>query len=244
MTNYVPAGKTSIIKRSDITYQLQTEYAYRPYPRITTTILNEGQVIKKIERKLDNPVESIEEQNRVQDIIQIQHNEVFKLIREDSPIQKSTPEIPSQQTIETSPEKIKKHIDIQKVSQPQNLLDEIEVVNVNDRKPIIERFASISGIEHIYQVDNTGEFKSATAQKHFRKNFKKSFKIINKLFEIFPIIDSETLYRESGVYEVEMDRLYFVSQGKECFFVSIIPDGTLVNYEKSIKECVFGVLTK
>ena len=100
MTNYVPAGKTSIIRRSDISYQLQTEYAYRPYPRITTTILHEGQVIKKIERKLDNIIGSIEEQNDVQDIIQAQHNQVFRLIREDSTICKKEPEKPIQNTNE------------------------------------------------------------------------------------------------------------------------------------------------
>jgi len=243
MANYVPAGKTSIIKRSDISYQLQTEYAYRPYPRITTTILHEGQVIKKIERRLDNPIESIEEQNRVQDIIQIQHNEVFKLIREDSPIQRSTPIIQPKQTIEHPLEIIQKTIVEEKKAQAQNIPDDIEIIKVTDRKSIQERFSSIPGIEHVYQLDNLGEFKTGTAQKHFRKDFKKTFKIITELLEIFPVLDQDTSYRESGVYEVEKDRLYLVSQGKECYFVSIIPEGTVINYEESIKECVFGLHT-
>lgn len=243
MANYVPAGKTSIIKRGDITYQLQTEYAYRPYPRITTTILHKGQVIKKIERKLETAIESIEEQNRIQDVIQAQHNEVFRLIREDSTINKSQPEIPPQPKVIQSVEKVE-HLKVDlPMSPPTESNDGLEVVKVIERKSILERFSSIPGIEHIYQLNNDGKFKSNTAQKQFRKEFKKTFKIIIELLEIFPILDQGTFYRESGIYVVEQDRLYFVSNGKECFFISIIPDGTLVHYEDAIKEAVFGVLT-
>ena len=242
MTNYVPAGKTSIIKRGNLSYQLQTEYAYRPYPRITTTILNEGQVLKKIERKLDNAIESIEEQNRVQDIIQSQHNEVFRLLRKDSTIQKNSTIKPS--PISEQPvEKIKKPENLQKKTYPQVIPDDIEVVNVTDKESILERFSSINGIEHVYQIDNSGEFKSDAALKHFRKDFKKTFKILTELLEIFPILDQETLYRESGIYEVEKDRLYLVSHGKRCYFISVIPNDTNINYEKSIKECIFGITT-
>ena len=240
MTNYVPAGKTSIIRRGDLSYQLQTEYAYRPYPRITTTILHEGQVLKKIERKLDNAIESIEEQNRVQDIIQSQHNEVFRLLRDDYTIQKSTHVIPSSLILEQPVEKIEKPENVQKETLSQNVKDDIEIVNVTERKSILERFSSISGIEHVYRIDNSGEFKSGSAQKHFRKDFKNTYKIIMELLDIFPILDHETLYRKSGVYEVEKDCLYLISQGRECFFISVAPDGTHVNYENLIKKCVFG----
>jgi len=242
MTNYVPAGKTSIIKRGGITYQLQTEYAYRPYPRITTTILHEGQVIKKIERKLENAIESIEEQNRVQDIIQGQHNEVFRLIRDDSSISKSKPDGSPRPVVNHTVGKFEQpKINLQTSLQTENK-DGLEIVEVSEKKSILERISSIPGIEHVYQLNNEGEFKSQTAQKQFRKDFKKTFKIITELLDIFPILDQETSYRESGVYVIEQDRLYFVSNGKECYFISIIPDSTLVNFEEAIKAAVFGVL--
>ncbi|MFH2050768.1 MAG: hypothetical protein ABIJ12_15135 [bacterium] len=243
MATYVPAGKTSLIKRSGITYQLQTEYAYRPYPRITTTILHEGQVIKKIERKLETAIESIEEQNRIQDIIQGQHNEVFRLIRDDSTISKSRPENPPQPVVNQAVEKVEQPKVNLQTSLPTENNDGLEIVKVSERKSILDRFSSIPGIEHVYQLNNEGEFQSQTAQKQFRKDFKKTFKIIAELLDIFPILDQETFYRESGVYVIEQDRLYFVSNGKECYFISIIPDGTLVNFEEAIKVAVFGVLT-
>ncbi len=62
--------------------QVQTEYAYRPYPRITTTILTEGQVLHKVEKKLEAVISSIEEQNQTEDVMKKQHREVLSLINE------------------------------------------------------------------------------------------------------------------------------------------------------------------
>ncbi|MEA3296693.1 MAG: hypothetical protein U9R56_02380, partial [candidate division Zixibacteria bacterium] len=71
--------------------QVQTEYAYRPYPRITTTILNSGQVLHKIEQNLERPIESTEEQQRIEDIIKRQHAEVVKLLKQQDGYPSSTP---------------------------------------------------------------------------------------------------------------------------------------------------------
>lgn len=60
---------------------VQTEYAWRPYPRLTTTIINKGQVVHKIEKKLDHPVDSPEEQIRIEDIMKRQHSDVVAIIR-------------------------------------------------------------------------------------------------------------------------------------------------------------------
>lgn len=61
---------------------MQTEYASRPHPRITTTIFSQGQVLHKIEKAIDNGVESIEEMHDVEDVINAQHREISKIIRE------------------------------------------------------------------------------------------------------------------------------------------------------------------
>jgi len=60
---------------------VQTEYAARPLPRITTTILKSGQVLHKIERTLEHPVESFEEQRKIEMGMQRQHMEVVDIIQ-------------------------------------------------------------------------------------------------------------------------------------------------------------------
>lgn len=84
-SNFIPAGRTSLVIKGGDKLQIQTEYASRPYPRITTTVLNSGQVIHKIEKKLQQPVGSTEEQNRMQDVMARQHSEVVGIIDKHGP---------------------------------------------------------------------------------------------------------------------------------------------------------------
>lgn len=79
---YIPAGRTSIVKKGRSEFQMQTEYAGIPHPRITTTIFSEGQVLHKIEKVLEKDIETIEEMHQIEDIIKAQHLEVSKVIRE------------------------------------------------------------------------------------------------------------------------------------------------------------------
>lgn len=86
--DFIPVGRTSLVKRGVTSLQVQTEYASRPYPRVTTTVLNSGQVIQKVERKLEHAVETLDEQSRIEAAIQQQHGEVLALIEKEAPVEK------------------------------------------------------------------------------------------------------------------------------------------------------------
>ena len=79
----IPTGRTSLIKRGKLALQVQTEYAHRPYPRITTTVQKSGQVIQKIERNLDRPIATIEEKEMLEDRIRKQHAEILGIIEKN-----------------------------------------------------------------------------------------------------------------------------------------------------------------
>ncbi len=79
---YIPAGRTAVVKKEGTEYQVQTEYARHPHPRITTTIFAKGQVLHKIERPLDSEITSLEGMHQAEDIIKSQHREVAQIIRE------------------------------------------------------------------------------------------------------------------------------------------------------------------
>jgi len=81
-SQFIPAGRTSVVKKGETEFQLQTEYAGIPHPRITTTIFAQGQVLHKIEKSIDKPIESIEEMHDIEDIIKAQHSEISKGLRE------------------------------------------------------------------------------------------------------------------------------------------------------------------
>lgn len=81
-SKYIPAGRTSIVTRGKTKFQLQTEYAGLPKPRITTTIFSNGQVLHKVEKSISRGVDTIEEMHQVEDVIKAQHLEISSVIRE------------------------------------------------------------------------------------------------------------------------------------------------------------------
>lgn len=83
VSNFIPNGRTSRVKKGEASLQVQTEYAYRPYPRLTTTVLNDGQVLHKIEKKLERPIGSMEEQSEIERMIKRQHADVVAIIEEN-----------------------------------------------------------------------------------------------------------------------------------------------------------------
>lgn len=90
-TSFIPAGRTSLVKHGQISMQVQTEYASRPRPRITTTILREGEVLHKVERPLDRAVDSVEEQQRAEATIKRQHAEILTIVQSDSYVKDHDP---------------------------------------------------------------------------------------------------------------------------------------------------------
>lgn len=71
-----------MVKRGSMKFQLQTEYAAMPQPRVTTTIFAQGRVLHKIEKAISGTIDSVEEMHRVEDLIKAQHGEVSKFLRE------------------------------------------------------------------------------------------------------------------------------------------------------------------
>lgn len=82
---YIPAGHTSQVERGETVFQIQTEYAPRPAPRITTSILQQGRLVHKVEQALDRPIESLEEQRKAENTIKGQHSEILQIIKGGTP---------------------------------------------------------------------------------------------------------------------------------------------------------------
>jgi hypothetical protein len=92
---YIPAGRTSAVKKGDVAFQLQTEYARLPHPRVTTSVSLNGRVLHKIEKELPFVIETVEQMHEVEEIIKSQHLEVAKVLRE-TPLSKEPETQPRQ----------------------------------------------------------------------------------------------------------------------------------------------------
>ena len=228
MSEFIPAGKTSLVKKGVASLQVQTEYANRPYPRITTTILREGQVLHKIEKKLERAVENKEEQDHTEVIIQQQHDEVEVFINRDLVIPDTSKiTLPTEETTDAA-------------SGYPVISEAIPVDTPSGNRPsLLEQFSSIPGFEHVYQIDSSGNFISQTAEVQFRKKFRSISKSMSQVLQVFPFYQDNSGTRERGVCEVEQNRLYLASAGNKCFFISVNPPAGQINYEKYISDIIF-----
>jgi hypothetical protein len=80
--DFIPAGRTSRIVRENTEIQIQTEYAYRPNPRLTTSLFTNGRIVRKVEKELDRAISSFEDKVRIEDMLRKQHSEVLKIIND------------------------------------------------------------------------------------------------------------------------------------------------------------------
>lgn len=243
MATYIPAGRTSLVKRGGKDLQVQTEYAYRPYPRITTTILNGGQVLHKLEKKLERPIESIEEQNLAEAVIKKQHSEVVALISDKpkhSPHERDV-------TVRMTPEQIaaeerqllaeqEEQERREKQWKREGIIPAPSPAEMEPKESLFDRCSVIPDFEHVYALTVGGLFKSENAEDQFKRAFGDVYKSLREVIMVFRELRGDRPAREQGVFEVERDRLYLVSTGSELFFVSVIPTREGLNYEREIKN--------
>jgi hypothetical protein len=201
---YIPVGRTSLAKNGKVAYQVQTEYASRPYPRVTTTVLTNGEVVKKIEKKLLRPVTSPEDKHHAETLIRCQHEEVVAIIQ-NKPAGKK----PAHAASGTPSGK---------------------------KAPLHEQFAALPGFQHLYRLDCEGAFVNEKLARHFKKAFPSVFKHLPEILELFPFVPGGLPERQKGVYEVERDRLYFVSAGSKCYFIVVRPTSSEIDYEAALQK--------
>lgn len=228
LTQYIPTGRTSLVKKNGADLQIQTEYAYRPYARITTTIILNGQVLHKIEKKLGKPIESFEEQAVMGNRMKKQHGEVVSIIKENdatSLLKKS-----DSQPIPIVSQEVLQSQSIEKQSSA--------VIEEKSELSVADKFKAINGVKYVYHLNIDGEFVNKIEGDHFKKSFSAIFKSISELIEIFTMIPGVTFSRECGVYEVERGRLFLVSAGDDIYFIMLEKASSDMNYEQVFKTII------
>ena len=242
-SKYIPTGRTSLIKKDTVSLQVQTEYAYRPYPRLTTTILNSGQVLHKIEKKLEKEVESIAEQNIIEERIKSQHADVIKIIKEnntDSLLESKKPAEPKPAEVKLQQEEVSvvpvseavvPEADISAVPPVQEEIEESNEIHYT------QKFKAVEGVKYVYHLSPDGQFHSEVESTQFKKTFSPIFKNIVEMMEIFSISPGG-LEREKGVCEIQRNQLYLVSAGEKIYFVVLENPKKDINYEERFNQII------
>jgi len=80
MSKYQPPGRLSKVSGQDYIIQIQTEFAWTPHPRITTSVVLDGVVIHKIQKEWESGLETDEDRQIANNYINRQHAEVEKIV--------------------------------------------------------------------------------------------------------------------------------------------------------------------
>jgi hypothetical protein len=81
MGDFNPPGRLSSYKHADKTIQVQTEYAPRPRPRVTTSVVLDGRIIHKLDRPWEDGVETGELQKALETSLAEQHRQAMELVK-------------------------------------------------------------------------------------------------------------------------------------------------------------------
>ena len=73
----MPGGISSEAKLKDAKFCVQTEFAQRPEPRVTTTISRDGVVLKKVENAWEGLPQTEEEKDKIERFLRRQHQDVI-----------------------------------------------------------------------------------------------------------------------------------------------------------------------
>ncbi|MCK4223766.1 MAG: hypothetical protein KAX39_01215 [candidate division Zixibacteria bacterium] len=80
----IPGGLSSEASFKDTKFCVQTEFAQRPKPRVTTTISLNGEVVEKVENIWERLPQTEEDKQEIEKFLKRQHQQVLKKIREKS----------------------------------------------------------------------------------------------------------------------------------------------------------------
>ena len=80
----IPGGLSSEASFKDTKFCVQTEFAQRPKPRVTTTISLNGEVVEKVENIWEKLPQTEEDKQEIEKFLKKQHQQVLKKIKNRS----------------------------------------------------------------------------------------------------------------------------------------------------------------
>jgi hypothetical protein len=247
----IPTGRTSLVKRGKLALQVQTEYAYRPFPRITTTVQKSGQVIQKIERNLDKPISSIEEKNLLEERIRKQHSEILGIIKKNKTLMAPSPREPKVdpgieaaleaepfariEEVEPAPPSSEEASPNDEIATPEDLPKPVEDLS---GLTTLERLERLPGQHRVFEIDTKGNFVNASLSREFKRTFGVILKNLRDLIQVFTEVPGVGFARERGVYEIERMELYLLSAGTELFLFYLEDPDYSVDYDELLRNAL------
>ncbi|MEW5874549.1 MAG: hypothetical protein AB1752_05130 [Candidatus Zixiibacteriota bacterium] len=80
-TNYIPQGKLGAHRLGSKLFQVQTEFAHRPHPRVTSSVILDGRIVHKTDKEWSGGMESEAERAALDALIADQHKATLEMVQ-------------------------------------------------------------------------------------------------------------------------------------------------------------------
>ena len=214
MGNFNPAGLSSQIKIEGKVFHLQTEFAQRPKPRITTSIILSGETIHKIDHPWEESWETEEERNKIDSFIKEQHEKAIRFIKEN------VSNFIKEETIEEEKEILKK--------EPQSILLDLW-----------KKIAELPGIEKLTAISSDGSMFYSEGGDEFGARISPLVVGSNKFADLLSGVSRLGEF-EGGIIETKQERIAFINYKRSILALAIKEGKDLKELLGEIKEVLKG----
>jgi len=161
MSDFIPPGRLSGHKYAGKTLQVQTEYATRPRPRVTTSVMLDGRIIHKIDRNWEEGVETDETKKLLESFLAEQHRQALELVKARA-----------HEYVETPPE-------------PETATGYAEP---SFRDSMAEVLGSLPFVTGVYEFDKQGKMIYSFNFRDIYAEWNREFETLARLVSAFPDI--------------------------------------------------------
>jgi len=161
MPDFIPPGRLSGYEHAGKTIQVQTEFATRPRPRVTTSVVLDGRIIHKIDRSWEEGVETEEARRDLESFLAGQHRQALELVKARAHEYLGTPPEPQDATGYAAP---------------------------SFRDSMVEVLRSVPFVTGVYEFDKQGKVIYCHNFRDIYGEWNREFEMLATLISAFPDI--------------------------------------------------------
>lgn len=208
MSDFIPPGRLSGYKHAGKTIQVQTEYATRPHPRVTTSVVLEGRTVHKTDHPWEKGDETEEIRKDLESFLAEQHRQALELV--EAHAQEYVSDLAEKKTAALFP-------------QP------------TFRDSMIEVLSSVPFVTGVCELDQSGKLVFSRDFRDIHSDFGREFEIFNKLIVSFPAIIRVGEFRQ-GCCWFPAENVILIRLRERLFGVLTEPTGSIERIRSEFPE--------
>ena len=193
MGDFIPPGRLSSYRHGGETFQVQTEYAPRPHPRVTTSVVLGGRIVHKVDRAWEEDVEGETARKTLESFLAEQHRQALELVRVRAG---------------------------DYLAAPPPLRPAPGYVAPSFRESMVEVLGSLPFVSAVYEFDEEGKTAFARQFRDVVAEWDREFIMLAELIAAFPGIIRVGQFRQGCCWFPAENMLLYAVQGRRFAILS------------------------